>query len=135
MIHQKNNPQNRETLGAKATIFDNRDCTAKPQALLPYSRQILNARKRGEHPFHGTLFCNFGWPNCPPRQWCFCLPTNVQIESLDCAFCAGLDVLIFAKGYVENRAYQFASHLQQFSVDKILISFGEGFFRYAGGGQ
>lgn len=133
MSLQKNSPQNREILRAKATTFDKLNCTAKPQSHLPYSRQILQARRRGEHPDHGCLFCTFGWPDKAPSQWCFCLPADVQIENFDCRFCAGLDVLLFAKGHIESRAYQFAAHLQAFQADKVLISFGEGFSRYVGG--
>jgi hypothetical protein len=132
MIVQTKSPQKSQFLRAGNTTNPRSKFNLNQLKLPPFSRKILEARQRGQHPDHGCLFCTFGWTESPSCKWCFSLPTDVQIESCDCRFCAGLDVCLFAKGQVETRAYQFAQHLQQFQVDKILISVGEGFFRYVG---
>jgi hypothetical protein len=132
MSLQTKSPQKSQFLRAGNATNSSSKFNSNYVKLPPYSRKILEARQRGEHPDHGCLFCNFGWTESPSCKWCFCLPNDVQIESFDCRFCAGLDVFLFAKGHIETRAYQFAKHLQHFQADKILISFGEGFSRYLG---
>jgi hypothetical protein len=132
MTHTQKSPQKSQFLRAGNTMNPSLKLNSNPLKLPPYSRKILEARQRGGHPEHGCLFCTFGWSETPPCKWCFLLPTDAQIESCDCRFCAGLDVFLLAKGHIETRAYQFAKHLQQYQADKILISFGEGFFRYVG---
>jgi hypothetical protein len=132
MFNQRKSPEIRENFEAGYVNQPSFNSNRNKLKLPPYGRKILEARQAGQHPDHGCLFCNFGWSESPPCKWCFCLPTDVQIESFDCRFCAGLDVFLFAKGHIESRVYEFAKHLQQFQADKILISFGEGFFRYVG---
>jgi hypothetical protein len=132
MTDTQKSPQTYASLRAGYNNVCPSNSTRSQFKLPPFSRKILDARQRGQHPDHGCLFCTFGWSESPSCKWCFCLPTDAQIESFDCKFCAGLDVFLFAKGHVETRAYQFAKHLQQYQADKILISFGEGFSRYVG---
>jgi hypothetical protein len=101
-------------------------------ALPPFSLNILEARKRGEHPYHGCLWVQFDWPKLAISKWCFCVPAGLRIDNLNLSFVAGLDLLICGAGQLETRVYELANQLRKFNPDKVLISFGYGYSNFIG---